>query len=369
VTFSAADHRFMALALQLARRGLRTTDPNPRVGCVIADGERLVGQGWHEFAGGQHAEIAALNDASEPVRGLTAYVTLEPCAHHGRTPPCTRALIEAGIGRVVVAVEDPHHQVDGNGLRQLRDAGLTVETGLLAEHAERLNPGFLKRARTGRPWLRVKSAASLDGRTGLANGASKWITGDEARRDVQSWRARSSAILTGIGTVLADDPALDARVAGPVHQPLRVVVDSRWRIPARSRVLRDPGQAWVIGGERNAATDALEAAGIRCSSLPGPDGRVDPGRLLDALGEAELNEVQVEAGSRLCGALLQAGLVDEVLLYLAPVLLGDGGPGPFAFGPLESMQARTHLTCVDTAHVGRDLRLRLVPTPSPNDGR
>ena len=356
----------MALALQLARRGLRTTDPNPRVGCVIADGERLVGQGWHEFAGGQHAEIAALNDASEPVRGLTAYVTLEPCAHHGRTPPCTGALIEAGIGRVVVAVEDPHPEVNGKGLRQLREAGVRVETGLLAAHAERLNPGFLKRARTGRPWLRVKSAASLDGRTGLAGGASKWITGDDARRDVQSWRARSSAILTGIGTVLADDPSLDARVAGPVRQPLRIVVDSAWRIPSGSRVLREPEQAWIVGGARNPATEALEAAGVRCTSLPGADGRVDPARLLDELGEAELNEVQVEAGSRLCGSLLQAGLVDEILVYLAPVLLGDGGPGPFAFGPLESMQGRTHLDLVDTTHVGRDLRLRLVPSPDPD---
>ena len=368
MSFSAADHRFMALALQLARRGLRTTDPNPRVGCVIADGERLVGQGWHEFAGGQHAEIAALNDAAEPVKGLTAYVTLEPCAHHGRTPPCSQALIEAGIGRVVVALEDPYHQVDGNGLRQLREAGVTVETGLLAEPARWRNPGFLKRARTGRPWLRIKSAVSLDGRTGLANGESKWITGDDARRDVQSWRARSSAILTGIGTVLADDPSLDARVAGPVHQPLRIVVDSSWRIPPGSRVLREPERAWVIGGERNAATAALEATGVRCTSLPGADGRVDPERLLDALGEAELNEVQVEAGSRVCGTLLQAGLVDEILLYVAPVLLGDGGPGPFAFGPLESMQGRTHLHLVETVHVGRDLRLRLEPSSNPDSG-
>ena len=368
MSFTAADHRFMGRALQLARRGLRTTDPNPRVGCVIADGDRLVGQGWHEFAGGQHAEIAALNEASEPVRGMTAYVTLEPCAHHGRTPPCTQALIEAGIARVVVAVEDPHPQVDGNGLRQLREAGVTVETGLLADHAERLNPGFLKRARTGRPWLRVKSATSLDGRTGLANGDSKWITGEDARRDVQSWRARSSAILTGIGTVLADDPSLDARVTGPVHQPLRVVVDSTWRTPLSSRVLREPERAWIVGGERNAATDALEAAGVRCTSLPGADGRVDLPQLLDTLGEDELNEVQVEAGSHLCGALLQAGLVDEVLLYLAPVLLGEGGPGPFAFGPLESMQGRTHLNLVDTTHVGRDLRLRLLPSSNPSDG-
>jgi diaminohydroxyphosphoribosylaminopyrimidine deaminase/5-amino-6-(5-phosphoribosylamino)uracil reductase len=358
----------MARALQLARRGLRTTDPNPRVGCVIADGDRVVGEGWHEFAGAPHAEIAALNGAAEPVRGMTAYVTLEPCAHHGRTPPCTDALLEAGIGRVVVAVGDPHPQVAGDGLRRLRDAGVTVETGLLEGPAEALNAGFLKRARTGRPWLRVKSAVSLDGRTALANGASQWITGADARSDVQAWRARSSAILTGIGTVLADDPSLDARVTGPVRQPLRVVVDSRWRTPPGSRVLREPAQAWIVGGERNAATDALEAAGVRCTSLPGSDGRVDLERLLDALGEAELNEIQVEAGGRLAGALLRAGRVDEVLLYIAPVLLGDGGPGPFAFGPLESMGGGTHLEVLDTTHVGRDLRLRLKPAPNPDHG-
>jgi diaminohydroxyphosphoribosylaminopyrimidine deaminase/5-amino-6-(5-phosphoribosylamino)uracil reductase len=366
VSFSATDHRFMARALQLARRGLYTTDPNPRVGCVIADGDRLVGQGWHAFAGGPHAEIAALNDAAGSVRGMTAYVTLEPCAHHGRTPPCADALLEAGIGRVVVAVEDPSPQVAGDGLRRLREAGVTVESGLLAAQAEELNPGFLKRARTGRPWLRVKTAVSLDGRTGLAGGESQWITGEDARRDVQRWRARSSAILTGIGTVLADDPSLDARVDDEVRQPLRVVVDSRWRTPPGSRVLRDPAQAWIVGGERNAATDTLEAAGVRCTSRPGLDGQVDAEGLLDALGAAELNEVQVEAGSLLCGALLRGGLVDEVLLYLAPVLLGDGGPGPFAFGPLESMTERTHLELRETTHIGRDLRLRLAPSHNPD---
>jgi len=368
VSFSAADHRFMAQALRLAQRGLFTTDPNPRVGCVIADGDRLVGQGWHARAGGPHAEVAALDDAGQAVRGMTAYVTLEPCAHHGRTGPCTRALLDAGIGRVVVAVEDPHARVAGDGLRQLRAAGVAVETGLLAAQAEELNAGFFKRARSGRPWLRVKTALSLDGRTALAGGASQWITGEDARRDVQRWRARSSAILTGIGTVLADDPSLDARVDGTVLQPLRVVVDSRWRTPPGSRVLRDPASAWVVGGEREAATERLESAGIRCASLPGPAGRVDLARTLDLLGAAELNEVQVEAGSRLCGALLSGGLVDEVLAYLSPVLLGDGGPGPFAFGPLESMDQRTHLQLMETTHFGRDLRLRLQPMKTPDHG-
>jgi diaminohydroxyphosphoribosylaminopyrimidine deaminase/5-amino-6-(5-phosphoribosylamino)uracil reductase len=349
----------MALALRLARRGLYTTDPNPRVGCVIADGDRVVGSGWHEAAGGAHAEIAALNDAAEPVRGLTAYVTLEPCAFHGRTPPCVDALIEAGIGRVVVPLEDPHERVSGRGLQRLREAGVEVESGLLAEQAEDLNPGFLKRMRTGRPWLRVKSAVSLDGRTGLASGESQWITGEAARRDVQRWRARSSAVLTGSGTVLADDPRLNARVAGAVRQPLRVVADSRWRTPVNSRLLAAGGDVLLAGvGEPPVA---LADGGAECLALPAGEGGIDLGALLDELGRRGVNEVQVEAGSRLCGALLTQGLVDEVLLYVAPLMLGDGGPGPFAFGPLETMAQRAHFKVLESIRVGEDIRLRLRP--------
>jgi len=359
VNFSAQDHEFMALALRLAEKGLYTTDPNPRVGCVIAAGDRVVGQGWHERAGGAHAEVAALNDAAEPVRGMTAYVTLEPCAHHGRTPPCADALVEAGIARVVVPIEDPHERVDGGGLQKLREAGVSVEAGLMAPQAESLNAGFLKRMRTGHPWLRVKSAVSLDGRTGLRNGESKWITGDAARRDVQRWRARSSAILTGIGTVLADDPEMTARVAGAVEQPLRVIADSRWRTPLDSRILAGPGTALVAG--IGSPPQELESPGVACLELPADNSGVDLRTLLDELGRREMNEVQVEAGSVLCGALLQQCLVDEVLLYIAPVLLGDGGPGPFAFGPLESMANRTHFRVLETKHVGDDLRLRLQP--------
>lgn len=359
MNFSAQDHGFMTLALRLAEKGLYTTDPNPRVGCVIADGARLVGQGWHERAGGAHAEVAALNDAAEPVRGMTAYVTLEPCAHHGRTPPCADALVEAGIARVVVPIEDPHERVDGGGLQKLREAGVSVEAGLMAPQAESLNAGFLKRMRTGHPWLRVKSAVSLDGRTGLSNGESKWITGDAARRDVQRWRARSSAILTGIGTVLADDPEMTARVNGVVNQPLRVIADSRWRTPLQSRILAEPGTALVAGNGK--PPQELESLGVECLQLPGDKNGVDLGALLDELGRREINEVQVEAGSVLCGALLEQGLVDEVLLYIAPVLLGDGGPGPFAFGPLESMANRTHFRVLETKHVGDDMRLRLQP--------
>ena len=267
MNFSIRDHEFMALALRLAERGLFTTDPNPRVGCVIADGERIVGQGWHEVAGGAHAEIAALNDAAEPVAGMTAYVTLEPCAHQGRTPPCADALMDAGIGRVVVAVEDPNHEVSGGGLERLREAGVSVETGLMADRAEALNCGFMKRMKTGRPWVRVKSAVSLDGRTALANGDSKWITGNAARQDVQRWRARSSVILTGIGTVLADDPEMTARISGAVKQPIRVIADSHWRTPPGSRILADPDTVVIAGlGEPPAA---LVDTGVRCLTLPG----------------------------------------------------------------------------------------------------
>lgn len=358
----------MAMALQLARKGLNTTDPNPRVGCVIADGDRVVGQGWHEQAGGQHAEIAAMNDAPEPVKGMTAYVTLEPCAFHGKTPPCADALLQAGIGRVVAAIEDPHPRVNGGGLQQLRDAGVQVESGLMAVQAEELNAGFLKRMRSGRPWVRIKSAVSLDGRTGLANGESKWITGEDSRLDVQRWRARSSAILTGIGTVLADDPSMTARVSGSVKQPLRVVADSHWRTPKDSRILEDPETAWVAGGKLNEAGQSLEAAGVRCLSIPGSGGRTDLGGLLDAMGVAGINEVQVEAGPELCGALLKQGLVDEILLYLAPVLLGESPNGPFAFGPLESMAGRTHLEWLETNHIGADLRLRLKPLNKQDNG-
>lgn len=367
MSFDARDHAHMALALRLARRGLYTTDPNPRVGCVIADGDRLVGAGWHEAAGAAHAEIAAMNDAAEPVRGMTAYVTLEPCAFHGRTPPCADALVEAGIGRVVIAVEDPHPRVAGKGLQRLHDAGVAVDTGLMSAEAERLNPGYLKRMRTGRPWVRIKSAVSLDGRIGLANGDSKWITGEAARQDVQRWRARSSAILTGIGTVLADDPRMTARVSGPVRQPARVVVDSAWRTPPDSHLRAGEGDVLVAGiGE---PPEALARGDAHCLALPAGPGGVALPELLEELGRRELNEVQVEAGSRLCGALLSEGLVDELVLYVAPVLLGDGGPGPFAFGPLESMDDRAHFKVQDTLRLGDDIRIHLRPGPGPNHPR
>ncbi len=363
--FSGFDHDCMAEALRLAERGLFTAQPNPRVGCVLVRGDRIIGRGWHQRAGGPHAEVAALQDAElrgESARGATAYVTLEPCNHHGRTPPCVDALLQAGIARVVAATPDPNRQVAGGGLKRLRGAGVTADSGLLAAEAEALNCGFFKRARTGLPWLRVKSAVSLDGRTALRSGASKWITGTAARSDVQNWRARSSAILTGIGTVLADDPSLDARVEADCVQPLRAVADTHWRTPVGSRLLREPQRTLIFGAEPGPPA-ALQATDVECLSLPAVASGVDLEALLRELAGREVNEVQVEAGSRLCGALLAAGLVDEVLLYLAPVLLGDGGPGPFVLGPLESMAERTHLSIRESLRIGDDLRLRLTIQP------
>jgi len=355
----------MATALRLAQKGLFTTDPNPRVGCIIAGADGVIGAGWHEQAGGPHAEIAALRDASDDgkdrVKGMTAYVTLEPCSHQGRTPPCTDALIEAGIARVVVASKDPNPSVDGDGLARLRAAGVLVETGLMAAQAEELNAGFMMRMRKGRPWVRVKSAISLDGRTALNNGESQWISNEASRRDVQRWRARSAAILTGVGTVLADNPSMDARVEQPVKQPLKVVADSRWRTPATSRILKSPGGVLIAGDRSRDIPKALSAGEIRCLGLETHDEGVDLTALLEALAGLEINEVQVEAGARLCGSLLKEQLVDEILLYQAPVLLGQGAPGPFAIGQLESMSERTHLTVLETAHFGGDLRVRLQP--------
>ena len=361
MSFSEFDRECMATALQLAAKGLYTTDPNPRVGCVIADDRAIVGHGWHERAGGPHAEIAALRDADRPVRGLTAYVTLEPCSHHGRTPPCVDALLEAGLARVVIASTDPNPRVNGSGLDRLRAGGVRVEAGLLADEAEALNCGFFSRMRAGRPWVRVKSAISLDGRTALPSGISKWISNAESRADVQHWRARSSAILTGIGTVLADDPRMTARVEGPVLQPLRVVADSRWRTPPDSRILAGPEPTLLAGERGREVPAALADRGIETLSLTAVAGGIDLRELLESLAAREINEVQVEAGGRLCGALLEGGLVDEVLIYQAPVLLGDGGPGPFCLGPLESMAQRTHFNLLETARFGDNLRIRLQP--------
>jgi diaminohydroxyphosphoribosylaminopyrimidine deaminase/5-amino-6-(5-phosphoribosylamino)uracil reductase len=358
----ASDHRYMARALQLAERGLYTTDPNPRVGCVLVSGGEVVGEGWHVRAGGPHAEINALGTAGDRAAGATAYVTLEPCCHHGRTPPCTEALIAAGVRRVVAAMEDPNPQVGGAGLRALQANGIEVRAGVLAAEAERLNRGFVMRMREGRPWVRCKLAMSLDGRTAMASGESRWITGEDARRDVHRWRARSSAILTGVDTVLADDPSLTVRLgqaeAGTLRQPLRVILDSRLRTPPGARLLGAPGETLILTGVHDRDREArLQGEGVSIVTLPTEEGRLDLAAVMRYLGRIAINELHLEAGARLSGALLAAGWLDELLVYLAPHLMGDAARGLFSLPGIDRMEQRIELSISDVRAVGRDWRI------------
>jgi diaminohydroxyphosphoribosylaminopyrimidine deaminase/5-amino-6-(5-phosphoribosylamino)uracil reductase len=354
---AAQDTIWMAQALRLAERGLYTTSPNPRVGCVLVREGGVVGEGWHERAGEPHAEVLALHAAGEAARGASAYVTLEPCSHDGRTPPCVNALIAAGIARVVAAVQDPNPQVAGQGITKLRAAGIEVECGLMEAAARELNIGFFARMTRGTPWLRSKIAMSLDGRTALANGTSKWITGEDARRDVQHWRARSCAVLTGIGTLLADDAQLNVRDIETSRQPLRVVVDSQLRLPLTARVLLGGNVAVYTATQDAEKISALEKTGARVIVLPDAHGRVDLNAVLRDLAARGCNEVLVEAGSALNGALLQAGLVDELLLYLAPQLLGDAARGMAQLGELSSLDQCVNLKWQDVRQIGNDLRI------------
>ncbi len=351
----------MARALQLAARGLYTAHPNPRVGCVIVQGGEIAGEGWHQRTGAAHAEIHALNEAGERARGATAYVTLEPCCHHGRTPPCTEALIKAGVARVVVALPDPNPKVAGQGLKQLSAAGIAVDSGLIQAEAEKLNRGFIMRMREQRPFVRVKLAMTLDGRTAAASGESKWISGEAARADVQRLRAESGAILTGINTVLSDDPLLTVRLPefdeAQGKQPLRVVLDSRLRFPLNARMLAQPGHTLVITGAQDAGEKNRFAA-AEVIALAGQDGKVDLRSALQHLAaQHEINDVLVEAGPILSGALLQAGLADELILYLAPCLLGDAARAAFYMPSLLNIEQRTHLDIVDLRAVGGDWRI------------
>ena len=346
----------MAQALRLAERGLYTASPNPRVGCVLVRGGIVVGEGWHERTGEPHAEIHALRAAADAARGAIAYVTLEPCSHHGRTPPCADALIEAGVVRVVVAVQDPNPQVAGQGISRLRAAGIEVECGLMEAAARELNIGFFTRMTRGTPWVRSKIAASLDGRTALANGESKWITGAAARQDVQHWRARSCAVLTGIGTVLADDPQLNVRELATTRQPLRAVVDNTLRLPLNAQLLQH-GAVIYTSTQDAQKIAALEQAGAHVVVLPDANGQVDIAAVLCDLAAQGCNEVLVEAGSKLNGALLNAGLVDELVLYLAPQFLGDMARGLARLGELTSLDQRINLEWQDVRHVGKDLRI------------
>ena len=355
--FSAADHESMARALRLAELGLYSTTPNPRVACLIVKEGKVVGEGWHRRAGEPHAEIHALRAAGAQARGATAYVTLEPCSHHGRTPPCAEALIDAGVARVVAAMQDPNPQVAGRGLVRLAAAGIAVDCGLLETPARELNIGFVSRMTRARPWLRMKLAASLDGKTALENGVSQWITGAPARRDGHRWRARACAILSGIGTVREDDPQLNVRDVDTSRQPLKVVVDSRLELPLASRVL-DGGELLVACATEDAQRSAaLRERGAQIVCLPDVHGRVDLPALLAELGRRGVNEVHVEGGGKLNGALLAAGLVDELLLYLAPCLIGDAARGLFDLPALKSLQDQRRLLINDVRMVGADLRI------------
>ena len=379
-SFSADDYRFMARALRLAERGLYTTDPNPRVGCVLVRQGQVVGEGWHRRAGEPHAERNALAAARDGARGATAYVTLEPCSHHGRTPPCSQGLIDAGVSRVVAAMPDPNPLVAGEGLAMLGAAGIGTEVGLLQSDAEALNPGFLQRMRHGRPYVRCKLAMSLDGRTAMASGESQWITGAAARRDVQLLRARSSAILTGIGSVLADNPSMNVRLpVGDLHgvesddylrQPLRVVMDTRLRTPPRARMLGLDGDTLIVCGEgASADTEAeLRAAGADVLRLPQLGGRIDLSGVMRALASHGVNELLIESGATLAGSALQAGLVDELIVYMAPNLMGDAARGLVRLPGLELLAERVGLQFRDVRRVGEDLRVVLGPVPELRSG-
>jgi diaminohydroxyphosphoribosylaminopyrimidine deaminase/5-amino-6-(5-phosphoribosylamino)uracil reductase len=362
------DRFAMNRALVLAARGLETTHPNPRVGCVIAQGTKVIGEGWHERAGEAHAEVnalAAVRSAGLQPAGTTAYVTLEPCSHYGRTPPCTDALIAAGVSRVVYAVQDPNPEVSGRGDELLRQAGIAVESGLMEAEAVDLNIGYMKRRTYGRPWVRLKLAMSLDGRTALANGASQWITGEASRTDVQHWRARSSAVMTGVGTVLADDPRLDVRLApekpeDEPWQPLRVVLDTRLRTPTDSRLFTTGGEVLILTEDPTRGA-TLAGMGVAVEAIPASHGRLDLVAVIDRLGELEVNELLVEAGPTLSGEMLRQGLVDELLLYVAPKLLGPQGLPLVDLPELGDLQDALGFTVAGVQRLEDDLRLRLRP--------
>ena len=351
------DDDYMAHALALAERGLFTTTPNPRVGCVLVRDGQIVGEGWHARAGEPHAEAIALNSAGARARGATAYVTLEPCHHQGRTPPCDEALVAAGVARVVAAMQDPDPRTAGQGIAHLRAANVAVHCGLRADQAHELNIGFASRVTRGRPWVRLKVAASLDGRTALADGQSRWITGAAARRDGHHWRARACAVLTGIGTVREDDPQLTVREVETTRQPLRVVVDSLLETAPAARILEGGATLLFCAREDAAKSRALRERGAEIVVLPNASGKVELPSLLQELGRRGVNELHVEAGHKLNGSLIREGCVDELLLYLAPCLLGDTAQGVAALPGLASLASRQQLVIRETRMIGGDLRI------------
>jgi len=355
--FAAADHEFMGKALQLAERGLFTTTPNPRVGCLVVKDGTVIATGWHEKAGLPHAEALALREAGERARGATLYLNLEPCSHHGRTPPCVDAIVAAGVRRVVAAMQDPNPKVSGAGFARLRAAGIAVDIGLMEDEARELNIGFVARMSRGRPWVRLKVAASLDGRTALANGRSQWITGEAARADGHRWRARACAVLTGFGTVRDDDPQLNVRGIETPRQPLKIVVDSKLETSQAARLLAG-GNALIVGAVDDAKKiAAFKGAGAEVAIVPNDRGKVELFKLMEELARRDLNEIHVEAGTRLNGSLLQAGVVDELLVYVAPSLIGDSGRGMFDLPELKELSKATRLAIREVQRIGEDVRI------------
>jgi len=358
---ASRDAFYMAQAVSLAKKGRYTTDPNPRVGCVLVRDDAVIGQGWHVKAGQGHAEVEALKNLPD-AKGATAYVTLEPCSHQGRTPPCCDALIKAGVSRVVAAMQDPNPKVSGSGLEKLKEAGIEVVCGVLQEDALALNQGFIKRMTNNRPFVRSKLAMSLDGRTAMASGESKWITSNEARADVHRLRAESSAILTGINTVLSDNPALNARIDEDVLQPVRVVLDTHLNMPVTAQMAKLPGRSLILTcAQDQQKQGALQQAGFEVYQLPDKNGRLDLHAVMDFLGQQQINELLVEAGSVLNGALLAEGLVDEYVIYMAPCILGDQGRGLFNLPGLQRMADKKQLKLRDARQVGQDLKLTYTP--------
>jgi len=352
------DYHFMGLALQLAEQGRCTSMPNPAVGCVLVNNGEIAGEGWHQVAGEPHAEINALAQAGNKARGATAYITLEPCCHHGRTPPCTEAIVAAGISRVIVAMEDPNPQVAGKGLEALKSNGIKTASGLLKLQAEALNREFCYRMRNARPYVRCKLAMSMDGRTAMASGESKWITSEAAREDVQQLRRCSSAIMTGCGTILSDDPLLTARTGDTQHQPLRVILDSRLRISADARLFSQPGRTLVFTTVHDAeAEQLLEQAGAEIFHVDAVEGLVNLDTVLQELALQEVNDVLLESGATLSGAMLQAGLINELIVYMAPRLMGNAARGLFALPGLDKMDQAIDLNISDVRAVGPDWRM------------
>ena len=355
------DAFYMARAIYLAKKGRYTTDPNPRVGCVLVRNDVIIGEGWHVKAGFGHAEVEALKNVQD-TQGATAYVTLEPCSHHGKTPPCCDALIKAGLSRVVVAMQDPNPLVSGRGLEKLKAAGIEVICGVLQEDAQTINRGFIKRMTENRPFVRSKLAMSLDGRTAMASGESKWITSTEARADVHRLRAESSAILTGINTVLADDPALNARVDFEVAQPVRVVLDSGLNMPSTAQMAMLPGRSLILTcSPDEQKREALQTVGFEVHLLADKNSRLDLSAVMDFLAQQQINELLVEAGSILNGALSAENLIDELIVYMAPCILGDQGRGLFHLPGMTTMLDKKVLKLLDVRQVGGDLRLILEP--------